>query len=474
MTTTPEARLTAIARVLNKLHAEACNVNEADSWAIQGEDFRKDARAVLAAIDALPAPSGEPAAEQAPPHNLPSWDECALRVQNSDFIAKRVAEGGYGAEPDSKLANNLHRFIYEYDDSDPYRSAWFMHRLELALKADRATTAPAPQAAPAPLPSDPMAWPLPCDVVIGHMTHKKGTSLQSLVNRARTLADMVREHAAEKLAPQAAPAPQAGPTPDMIRAGWALLPSAAGQPWDWGASKARAVYLAMQAAQAAPAPQAEPTDEEIGHVTIEQARAALDSMDDFARMKTGVDAMGPRRTLQVFIAQAEAAQAAPAPQAKPVAFDAEGFREWVARELPDDTIIGRSAWWADHLTAWAQRFARRGTTAQAAPAPLPRQPLTDAQIEKLREETFSTNNPFCPCDSKTMRKAVRSAERAHGITATPAKEPAAPKREPWTANEKGVIAGNGQPCPNNHDPDCLWPDCNCFRQFTAPAKGEGE
>lgn len=42
-------------------------------------------------------------------------------------------------------------------------------------------------------------------------------------------------------------------------------------------------------------------------------------------------------------------------------------------------------------------------------------PLTEAQIEKGREVTFSTNNPFCPCDSKTMRKAVRWAERAHGI-----------------------------------------------------------
>lgn len=43
-------------------------------------------------------------------------------------------------------------------------------------------------------------------------------------------------------------------------------------------------------------------------------------------------------------------------------------------------------------------------------------PLSDEQIERLREQTFSTNNPFCPCDSKTMRKAVRAAERAHGIT----------------------------------------------------------
>jgi hypothetical protein len=56
--------------------------------------------------------------------------------------------------------------------------------------------------------------------------------------------------------------------------------------------------------------------------------------------------------------------------------------------------------------------------------PLPsakRVPLTEAAIEKLREQTFSTSNPFCPVDSKSMRKAVRAAEYAHGITES--KEP---------------------------------------------------
>jgi hypothetical protein len=36
--------------------------------------------------------------------------------------------------------------------------------------------------------------------------------------------------------------------------------------------------------------------------------------------------------------------------------------------------------------------------------------LTDDEIEKGRDQTFSINNPYCPCDSKTMRKAVRWAE----------------------------------------------------------------
>lgn len=38
--------------------------------------------------------------------------------------------------------------------------------------------------------------------------------------------------------------------------------------------------------------------------------------------------------------------------------------------------------------------------------------LTDEQIEQGRCEVFSVDNPFCPCDAKTMRKAARWAEAA--------------------------------------------------------------
>lgn len=51
---------------------------------------------------------------------------------------------------------------------------------------------------------------------------------------------------------------------------------------------------------------------------------------------------------------------------------------------------------------------------------LARRPLTEGEIEKGRDATFSIRNPFCPCDSKTMLKAVRWAEHAHGIVSTPA------------------------------------------------------
>lgn len=74
----------------------------------------------------------------APANSLPTWGECQLRVSNSDYISKRVSEGGYGPEGDEKLATELHRFIYEYDDADPFRSAWFLHRLELLLNETKA------------------------------------------------------------------------------------------------------------------------------------------------------------------------------------------------------------------------------------------------------------------------------------------------------------------------------------------------
>lgn len=52
-------------------------------------------------------------------------------------------------------------------------------------------------------------------------------------------------------------------------------------------------------------------------VTREQALEALDAMDDYARMDTGVDAKGPREVLRRFI---EGTAASPAP-------DASGVRE---------------------------------------------------------------------------------------------------------------------------------------------------
>lgn len=97
------------------------------------------------------------AREEAPTTDLPSWADCAQRVENSDYIAKRIAEGGYGAEPDSLLASELHRFIYEYDDEDSYKSGWFRHRLALLI-AEVARDAATVTATPAQPVADFDAW----------------------------------------------------------------------------------------------------------------------------------------------------------------------------------------------------------------------------------------------------------------------------------------------------------------------------
>jgi hypothetical protein len=39
-------------------------------------------------------------------------------------------------------------------------------------------------------PADPMDTPLPCDVTVGHGTHRKGTKLRSLVRRMELLFDI--------------------------------------------------------------------------------------------------------------------------------------------------------------------------------------------------------------------------------------------------------------------------------------------
>lgn len=46
-----------------------------------------------------------------------------------------------------------------------------------------------------------------------------------------------------------------------------------------------------------------------------------------------------------------------------------------------------------------------------------RRPLQPRDLDKLRDETFSTGNPFCPIDQKSFDKVAAAVERAHGIKA---------------------------------------------------------
>lgn len=86
-------------------------------------------------------------------------------------------------------------------------------------------------------------------------------------------------------------------------------------------------------------------------------------------VRTGDDAFMLVPYKRATAEQQAAPKAAPGKQ-----FDADGFRAWVLQNLPDETIIGSSAWWADHLTTWAQRFVK------AAPQQEAQEPVWDGKL----------------------------------------------------------------------------------------------
>lgn len=278
------------------------------------------AAAAIAAIDALPAPSGEPTAEQKRA-GARAWMEAIADPDMSptDKVA-HVYRAMLGARtPQAAPAPHV-------GDSD--FEAWHS-TYNPACKGDkqRARDAyaagmsdPAAQAAPA----------LQAELVAEFESWVRADSTLPLTRDAHGYADFnvaLMWHAWQAAKKANAPGgaleggSDANARPGLAGADSACAHEFALQPSSsillccrCGASET-AVRSAQRRAtpQAAPAPQAAPTDEEIGHVTIEQARVALDSLDDFARMRTSVDAMGPRRTLEVFIAQVEAAPAVAAP-----------------------------------------------------------------------------------------------------------------------------------------------------------------
>lgn len=105
----------------------------------------------------------------------------------------------------------------------------------------------------------------------------------------------------------------------------------------------------------------------------------------------GAGGVEPLRRRECLHQIAEPAQAAPAAVAVPKSFDADGFKAWVKRNLPDDTIIGSSEWWANHLTLWAQRFF----TVSAAPKP---QVAVQEPIEVHEPKCPALIGDACTCD----------------------------------------------------------------------------
>jgi hypothetical protein len=72
--------------------------------------------------------------ENKPKSTLPSWQECALRYENTEYLRQQGATDTEG----SLVSDPLTEFIYEYDCSDDYKSAWWRHRLERMIKHQQA------------------------------------------------------------------------------------------------------------------------------------------------------------------------------------------------------------------------------------------------------------------------------------------------------------------------------------------------
>jgi hypothetical protein len=98
---------------------------------------------------------------------------------------------------------------------------------------------------------------------------------------------------------------------------------------------------------------------------------------------------------------------APAQSESPYAYANRAFNAGV-RAAPQAECAPRVASVEDQAIyqAIADNFARDRADAEKDAA------LSDAEVEAGWRKTFSTENPYCPCNLKSFTKAVRWAERA--------------------------------------------------------------
>jgi hypothetical protein len=140
-----------------------------------------------------------------------------LEVLRPEIEAFTAAKASQTVEPASKDSATWCQYIAgmieTYLDSAPIkedREAGIAAIIKRRLK-----WLPAAPVAQAAADVDLLDMPLPCDVVIGHGTHGKGTSLRSLVSRMKTLYEMATGANADEVA---------GRTPEQRAALWESSP----------------------------------------------------------------------------------------------------------------------------------------------------------------------------------------------------------------------------------------------------------
>jgi hypothetical protein len=111
-----------------------------------------------------------------------------------------VAQGDEAKWTKADLWAEIHRLRSEAAGPDGF-ATW-----KDAAVAERVRRVRAEAIVPVAQPADPMDWPLPCDVKVGHVTIGKGCTLRLLAARTQVLYDMVQ--AAATPAPVLTPAQQ--------------------------------------------------------------------------------------------------------------------------------------------------------------------------------------------------------------------------------------------------------------------------
>ena len=107
-----------------------------------------------------------------------------------------------------------------------------------------------------------------------------------------------------------------------------------------------------------------------------------------------------------------------------------------------------------HAVIAAIRYAVRGAT-------------MCGQEMDFDPDALALNAAYALCGPATGRVLAADRAQAQSVPATGAQP------EPWTAKQNGQVAANGKPCPNDHDPECCWPNCNCFKPWRAPTGSAG-
>jgi hypothetical protein len=163
----------------------------------------------------------------------------------------------------------------------------------------------------------------------------------------------------------AAPTTQPAPQQDVLAAGgdsFLLLPTrptpdapanTAGLSWDAYSGAQMLAYgrSCSDAALVVAAPQQGPsqTAVQLAEMVLSDCGHSSNYTPLLNRVAARIDAHVERCLESKKTAQQEAQSAL---------FDEQGFREWVSYNLPYDTIIGNSAYWADHLSKGIQRFVK--------------------------------------------------------------------------------------------------------------------